>query len=515
MRESLLLIAFIMSFVFPALADCAFTQIATGTWHTVAIASDSAVFAWGLNSNGQLGTGTTTNSNFPTTVLASGGVGVLEDIIAISGGGFHTVALRSDGTVWAWGSNAYGQLGDGSTMSSNVPVGVLDPDGLSYLSDVIAIAAGHNYTIALKNDGTVWSWGINDFGQLGNGTTANSLSPVQVLGPGGTGFLTDIIRIATGRNQTLAIKSDSTVWAWGDNDRGQLGDNTGVSKTTPVQVRGTGGVGYLTGIIAVSAGGGHSHALKSDGTVWSWGVNTGGLLGDGTTTQRNAPVQVLGTGGTGFLTDIMAIDAGFQHNSALRSDSTVWTWGGNGAGELGDGSTTGRSTPVQVHASYGDAGFLTGICAISAGDSHTVALKPDGTIWAWGLNSRGELGDSTNVNRNSPVQTVCPNSGIEEIPSLPAEMTLGVYPNPFNSSCAISAPEGAKIEIYDLRGKLVATPNADRSAFVPLNQGGQNSSATRVQGVIWTPDNEIGSGIYFVKAEIGDRMITKRVVLIR
>ena len=221
--------------------------------------------------------------------------------------------------------------------------------------------------------GTVWAWGENSDGQLGDGMTTDRGTPVQVKGPGGVGFLAGVVAIEAGYFHTVALRSDGTVWAWGNNYNGQLGDGTTTDRGTPVQVKGPGGVGFLAGVVAIEAGYFHTVALKSDGTVWAWGNNYNGQLGDGTTTNRWTPVQVKGPGGASNLTGVVAVDAGYSHTVALKSDGTVWTWGDNGYGQLGDGTTTSRSTPVQVKGS-GGAGNLTGVVAIAAGYRHTVAL---------------------------------------------------------------------------------------------------------------------------------------------
>ncbi len=297
------------------------------------------------------------------------------DVVAIAGGGSHTIELKADGTVWAWGSNELGQLGDGTTIDSPAPIQV------SGLTDITAIAGGDSHSIALKIDGTVWAWGYNGAGQLGNGTTIDSATPVQVSG------LTDVTAIAAGGSHTLALKADGTVWAWGYNSSGQLGVETTeecefgsmdrTCSTTPVQVSG------LTDVIAIAAGSTYyTLALKTDGTVWAWGYNNWGL---GTT--ENTPEQVVS------LTDVTAIAAGRGHILALKTDGTVWAWGSNNAGQLGDGTMTSSATPVQVS-------WLSDVTAIAAAGGnfamgHSIALKADGTVWAWGYNRYGQLGITT------------------------------------------------------------------------------------------------------------------------
>jgi alpha-tubulin suppressor-like RCC1 family protein len=244
------------------------------------------------------------------------------------------VALKNDGTVWSWGSNGYGQLGDGTNTDRATPVQV------SGLTNVKEIDAGAYHTVALKNDGTVWSWGSNGYGQLGDGTTEDRKAPVQVMVSPGVG-LTNVKAIAAGDCHTVALKNDGTVWAWGRNNCSQLGDGTTIQRTTPVQVMASPGVG-LTNVKVIAAAGYHTVTLKNDGTVWSWGYNYYGQLGDGTHTDRAVPVQVSG------LTDVTAIAAGDCHTVALKNDGTVWAWGSNGNGQLGDGTTDDRNAPGQV-----------------------------------------------------------------------------------------------------------------------------------------------------------------------
>jgi len=344
---------------------------AAGGNHSLTLKIDGTVWAWGVNSVGQLGNGTTTSSNTPVQVSG------LTVVAAIAAGGNHSLALKNDGTVWTWGHNVFGQLGNGTTTSSNTPVQVL--------TGAKAIAAGYNHSLALKDDGTVWAWGYNLYGQLGDGTTTtNSITPVQVLN------ITGAKAIAAGGNHSLALKDDGTVWAWGYNLYGQLGDGLNSNRTTPVQV--------LTGANAIAAGFSHSLALKDDGTVWAWGANNTGQLGDGTTAHRGTSVQASG------LTDVTAITAGGSHSLALKDDGTVWAWGANNTGQLGDGSITPKTTPVQVSG-------LTGVTAISAGSDHSLAVKSDGTVWAWGLNNiYGQLGDGTTTDRTTPVQVFVPGA---------------------------------------------------------------------------------------------------------
>jgi alpha-tubulin suppressor-like RCC1 family protein len=350
------------------------TAVGAGGNHSMAVGTDGTVWACGYGYWGQIGDGT--NQNRTPCVPVSG----LSDVRAVAGGQYNSVAVKNDGTVWAWGVNWYGQLGDGTTITRYTPVQVSQATGLSIASSV---AAGSLHTVALKNDGTVWAWGYNYHGQLGDGTNVNRYTPVQVPG------LSGVSKIAVGDNHTVALKSDGTVWTWGLNNYGQLGDGTSITRMAPVQVPG------LAGVVAVAAAGSYTVAVKSGGTVWAWGHNGNGQLGDNTTITRYTPVQVQNLSGV-----VTAIAAGYSHTVAVKSDGTVWAWGNNGSGQLGNGttSTSPQTTPVQVQN-------LSGVVtAIAAGYSHAVARKSDGTVWAWGSNGHAQLGDGTLTTRSSPVQ---------------------------------------------------------------------------------------------------------------
>jgi alpha-tubulin suppressor-like RCC1 family protein len=353
--------------------------VGAGAAHSFAVKSDNSLWAWGSNSNGQLGNGSTvTNSLLPVALSACGpetfmGAGKSSVANRLSATQNYSLAVKGDGTVVASGDNTYGQLGDGTTINrlSAVPA--------AGLSGIVGISAGWYHALAVKNDGTVRAWGFGGNGQLGDGTTVSKPTPIQVPG------LTGIVTVAGGDRHSLALKSDGTVWAWGSNGNGQLGDGTNTARTSPVQVI------QLSGVVGISAGVAFSVALKSDGTVWAWGTNGAGQLGDGTNTQRLSPVQVAG------LTNVISIAAGpATHTLALKSDGTVWGWGYNGYGELGDGSTTTRFNIVR-------ASDLTSIVAIATVDDHSSAVKSDGTVFSWGYNGNGELGDGSITQRLVPI----------------------------------------------------------------------------------------------------------------
>lgn len=360
-------------------------SISGGGYHSLVIREDGKVLAWGRNESGQLGNGTQQSSNIPVEVKD------LEGIIAVEGGYNHSAAIKEDGTVWTWGSNSNGQLGLSDFGKRTEPAVV---KGLTGVTDV---SCGYYHTVAV-NDGKVWAWGNNAYGQIGDGGKGNNPTPVMIKG------LDEIISVSAGYGHTLALKADGTVWALGSNGYGQLGDGTLQDSDKPVQVK------ELTDIVAISAGAYHCVALKSDGTVWTWGQNAYGQLGDGTKVRKNTPVKVEGLSG------IIDVKAGEYFTMAFSEDGTVWAWGFNRYGQLGDGTNTDKNVPCQVKG-------LSKVKEISAGLYHSMALLEDGSVWSWGYNEQGELADGTNINRNSPVLSV----GIKidnEAPTAPTNLTV-------------------------------------------------------------------------------------------
>ncbi|MFC5404793.1 S-layer homology domain-containing protein [Cohnella soli] len=375
--------------------------VIAGEGHTVVLKSDGTVWAWGANNYGQLGMGTV-GKDSSTPVQVSN----LSDVVAIAAEGGqsflktgHTVALKSDGTVWTWGNNENGQLGIG-TLDKGSPVPVQVPN----LSDVVAITAGSLHTMALKSNGTVWAWGYNYYGQLGNGKTGSSTVPVQVSN------LSGVISISAKYMQSSAVRSDGTVWTWGSNFYGQLGYDTGKKNNpTPKQVP------KVKGIVSIAQGQLFTAALGSDGTVWTWGLNLFGSLGNGTSGQQTEfyePQQVLySLNPSRELSGVVSISAGQGHTLALLSDGSVWGWGQNDYGMLGNGNLTHRplANKIELNGS---------IVAVGTGKFHSIAVRKDGTVWTWGLNGSYRLGYQA-----SPPE---PPEGISNVPRQVADLIVTV-----------------------------------------------------------------------------------------
>jgi len=356
------------------------TRVAGGHSFSCALRPDGSVRCWGENGFGQLGDGTTVDRLTPVPVSG------LNNAIGVAAGFFHACAVVADGTVRCWGGNGFGQLGDGTTTERHAPVPV------NGLSGVVEISTGGSHTCALRIDGTVRCWGRNaNGGQLGDGTTTNRLTPVPVVG------LSDVVSLSGGGNHTCAVRADGTAWCWGRNVNGQLGIGTTTGQTTPQQVG-----GIINGV-AITAGLEQTCALGADGIVQCWGDNVSGQVGDGTRTDRTLPVVVQGIG-----TNAVAVTTAQAHSCAVLADGTARCWGGNNFGQLGDGTTTQRTTSVQV-------ANLTNAVAITGGGSapHTCALRADGSARCWGANSSGQLGNNTRNNSSTPVTV----NGIIGLPS--------------------------------------------------------------------------------------------------
>ncbi len=396
---------------------------------TPAAAGSSVVSAWGENTAGELGDGNETNTDVPVEVLGPGGV------TAIAAGGYHNLELLEGGTVMAWGTDGDGRLGTGTlngpeTCSnqyscSRVPIEVKG------LSGVTAISAGRYHSLALLSNGTVMAWGDNREGQLGNGTTENTGVPTLVPG------LSGVTAIAAGGEYSLALLSDGKVMAWGANGSGQLGDGTNTTRLKPVEVSG------LNGVTAIAAGWHHSLAVLSNGTVMSWGFNREGELGQGFTSEDSSTPSPVCAVGESYpcandLTGVVAVSAGTWFSMALLSNGTVATWGWNGWGELGNGTTSEGNVPALVSGS-------SEVIAISAGGNYALDLSRGGSVRAWGEGLNGQLGDNASKTSDSPVLV----SGLTEATEIGAgenhSIALAAPPTPYPRVVSVTPNEGVPV----------------------------------------------------------------------
>lgn len=344
-------------------------RVYAGLQHGLLItnASTGVLRAWGRNDSGQLGDGSLVDRSGCVAVATSSG---LTHVVAASAGFDHSLALKSDGTVWAWGSNASGQIGNNSTQSSATPIRVT-PAAPVFPYSFQAVAAGHDHSLALRNDGTIWAWGANTHGQLGTGTTTASLVPVQVQNL--PSALT-VTAIAAGDGFSLALLSDGSVRTWGRADKGQLGHDSDLFSTTPVQP-----VDLGSGVTAIAAGVDHVLARKSDGSVWGWGSNFAGELGGLVPAAQFVPQIILG------LTDAAVIDAGAARSGAVLTDGSVVLWGSPADANLGPASLGYRALRVQVRD-------VKTAAAIYAGGNDAAVVRTSKRAYLFGANADGQLG---------------------------------------------------------------------------------------------------------------------------
>ncbi|MCX6875987.1 MAG: cadherin-like beta sandwich domain-containing protein [Verrucomicrobia bacterium] len=418
--------------------------------------ANTRLLAWGANFNGNLGNNGKTSSFVPLAVNASG-VLAGKTIITTCAGSASCLAWGADGALAAWGSNSSGQLGVNDLIDRYVPA-VSDPTGVLFGKSLMSVTGGGYHYLALCTDGTLAAWGDNSYGQLGNNSTTNSKLPGWVDPTGALAGRT-VVAIAAGDHHSLALCADGTLAAWGNNGSGQLGDNSTTRRTVPVVVNQT---GVLAGksVVAIAAGGDSSLALCSDGTVAAWGYNYYGQLGNNSTTNSSVPVPV---NQSGMLAGkvVTAVAAGSAHAVALCSDGTLAAWGYNNSGQLGNASTNNSSVPVLVSKT----GVLSGktVVAVTAGDSHSLALCSNGTVAAWGYNYYGMLGNGTITDSSTPVTV---NTGALQT----GESIVGVEAGYYHNLAVVASPPAAVAQtldatnILDIGATLNATVNANGTA---------------------------------------------------
>jgi alpha-tubulin suppressor-like RCC1 family protein len=374
------------------------TSAASAASNSITTPLAGNIWTWGNNTNNWLSVGLGGNQSNPVQLVSNA-----NDWAAISAGGRQSTGIKTDGTYWAWGGNSYGQLGDDTNISKTSPVQTV-AGGTNWSIP----AAGSNASGGIKTDGTLWTWGKNFFGVLGNDSqVAQVSSPVQTVA-GGTNW--SYLSIP---NQTaVALKTDGTLWSWGRATSGALGDLSSITKSSPVQTV-AGGTNWRQATIG---GFFFTLAIKTDGTLWGWGNNANGTLGNNSTGDVSSPIQTVASG-----TNWQQVSAGYKSVAAIKTDGTLWTWGQNNYGQLGDNSVIQRNSPVQTVS----GGTVWSV--VSAGNTGmTASIKTDGTLWTWGRNNSGQLGDGTIAQRNSPVQTSRGGTDWKRISVGPADTTVGL-----------------------------------------------------------------------------------------
>lgn len=441
------------SFTTPAATSACWQTVSAGSNHSLGIKADGTLWAWGDNDYGQLGNGTNTATNVPTQI------GTSTNWQKIAAGLEYSLAIKTDGTLWAWGFNWTGQLGDGTTTNKNIPTQIGSE------TNWVSVAAGENHAIAVKANGTLWTWGNNSDSQLGDGTITTKIVPTQI------GTATNWQSVAAGTRFSLAIKTNGTLWAWGDNASGQLGNGTNNDSTIPIQI------GVENDWANIATGVSHSVGRKANGILYTWGNNVHGQLGDGSTTNKNTPVAVYD--------QVQSIDAGGYHTVGTTFFGNMLRCGLNAYGELGDGTTTNR-----VWVAVGNE---TNHQFVSAGYYHTLSINVDGLLSASGFNIEGQLGDGTTANRTTLVPITCPDSNLS-ISDTTNMNTLRVYPNPVANTLQISYSQNiTSVTIYNMIGQEIGTK------VINANEGTIDVSALQ-------------SGTYFVKVQLDNEDKTLKVI---
>ena len=402
-----LLLSFVMFLAASNLvnAQCSyFTKISSGGAGNmnIGIKNDGTLWAWGRNNSGQLGDNTTVSKFLPTQI----GVATWADI---STKGDHCLGIKTDGTLWAWGYNGNGQLGD------NTLVDKLVPTQIGIATNWVSVGAGGTFSLAITADGKLWGWGSNGSGQLGDNSFIEKQVPTQI------GVAT-WAKISSGARHTLGIKPDGSLWAWGDGGDGKLGLGNGnlVNVGTPVQI------GTATNWAGIAAANQHSLGITGDGKLWAWGLNDNGQMGDNSILSRGIPTQI------GTATNWLSVAGGANHSLGITSDGKAWAWGFNFFGQLGDNTSTDRLVPTQIATA-------TNWVSLSAGRNHSVGITSDGNHYAWGFNFFGQLGDNTTTDRLVPTQIgTTPTFTSLAATNTAATMQQGNY-TIYNNNCALIA----------------------------------------------------------------------------
>jgi len=364
-----------------------------------------SLWTWGYNAYGQLGDNTVSTRQSPIQTIAN-----TTNWIQVSAGIYHVSGIKSDGTLWIWGYNNNGELGDNTVVRKSSPV-----QTVAGANNWIQVSCGEAATGAIKSDGTLWMWGSNGSGQLGDNTITKKSSPVQTVA-GGNNWKQVSVGTSAISTVSAAINISGQLFLWGYNGYGALGDNTRTNKSSPVQTV-SGGTNWKQ----VSCGDSHVGAIKTDGTLWMWGNNGSGQLGDNTTNSSSSPVQTV-SGGTNW----KQVSCGWAITGAIKTDGTLWLWGEGPGGQLGDNTITKKSSPIQTVAGG------TNWKQVSISAFHSTGLKTDGTLWTWGYNTYGELGDNTTTKKSSPIQTVSGGTNWKQV-SAGNEITIGIYFYDYNN----------------------------------------------------------------------------------
>ena len=348
------------------LTENEYHTISTSGSNSMSVKTDGSLWTWGYNFYSQLGDGTKISRNTP--------VKTIDAVASVFAGGGHTIVIKNDSSLWTWGHNYYGQLGDGTNTDRDTPIKIMNnvasvstsKHSEIYLEDGNASIRG--YTFAIRTDGSLWAWGSNEYGQLGDGTNINSNTPVKIMD--------SVASVSAGELYAMAVGTDGSLWTWGYG--GQLGNGT-IIRSKPEKI--------MDDVAYVSTGVGYTMVVKTDHSLWVLGDNYSGQSSDNMILYRSKPEKIMD--------DVAYVSMGNNYTMVVKTDSSLWAFGDNSFGQLGDGTYTIRNEPVKI---------MNDVTSVSTGMYHTIAVKIDGSLWAWGMNEYGQLGDGSNTWRNAPVK---------------------------------------------------------------------------------------------------------------
>jgi alpha-tubulin suppressor-like RCC1 family protein len=431
MKKSIFIFILLLLFSISGFSQC-WQSISSGDNHSIAIKTNGTLWSWGSNGFGSLGTGVP-NSYTPLQI------GTDRDWKFISAGLLQNLAIKNDGTLWGWGYNGKGQLGDGTNVNRTSPIRIGSDSDWEFVS-----TTGSGHSAGIKTDGTLWTWGENIVGTLGNGNNTNTNAPGKV------GTETDWKEVYTGNTYTIALKTDGTIWTWGNNNDGQLGVGNSVSSSNkPLKV------GTANNWVKISGGWGQGYAINTAGQLWAWGYNGLGSLGDGTKITRFTPIRI------GTDSDWEAISSFEYHCIGIKTNGKIWTWGFNFYGQLGDSTKLDKTIPTLIK----DNNWKI----ISAGRSHSAAINNLGDLWDWGSNINGQLGNGTSGNTFiAPVTIACPTT--VGIFSNSVKNDKIIYPNPTQNSFKIRNIYTPKsLKIMNIQGILLNEINSNLDGEISIS----------------------------------------------
>lgn len=445
-------------------------MVSAGQNFSMGIKMDGTLWGWGLNGNLLGLNGNMANQNLPIQI------GTANDWATVSAGNVHTLAVKTNGTLWSWGNGQFGQLGNGIFNSATWTV-----TQVGTANDWLTVSAGNIFSLAIKTNGTLWSWGLNNLGQLGISNLIDQNLPVQV------GTASNWLKIDAGNQHSLAIDTTGFVYAWGDNTFGQFGNGTNTSSSTPIMVSSS------NNWAEVSAGFDHSMALDTSGILFTFGNNTNGQLCDGTNTASNTMTPI-SFSNAGLVTQYIVISAGNSFSLAIKNDNTLWSGGYNTSGQLGLGNNTAVNTLNQV-------GTNNTWFAISAGDVHSLAMETTTSLWSTGRGLEGQLGIGTNVANNTLQSVGCPTTVLANETVSIDKNTISVYPNPTNTivniDYTLENSSDVVLRVTNIQGQVITEIKTEKSSGLNTDTLDLSSQS---------------SGMYFLTLTSGNNTFTTKVV---